>query len=175
MENNTSQDSVSPDSTQTELISLTGKTVITEEVEEAFFMAVPQRLRNLSSLEFYHTAVQIRAQIIHLTHSQAIPKSLRGAFTAPMCETARDMINYIIQADHFYPNTEEHVQRRKDCYALAEACVDTLSQDMQTLFCYQKKYQITKVNVNSILKILQLCDEETKLLRSVRKNVKLKG
>lgn len=173
MEDIVSQNNVDPDSTET--VSLAGKTVITEEVEEAFFMAVPQRLRKLSSLEFYHTAVQIRTSIIRLTHSQAIPKSLRGAFTNPMCETARDMINYIIQADHFYPTTEEHVQFRKDCYAQAEACVDTLSQDLQTLFNYQKKYQITKVNVNSILEILQLCDSETKLLKSVRKNVKLKG
>lgn len=164
---------VSPDSVLEEE-NISDETAITEEIGDAFLMAVPTRLRNLSTLEYYRTAIDLRARIINLTQSQAIPKSLRGAFSVPMCNTARDMVSYIVKADHYFPNTEEHVQLRKDCYAAAEACVDMLAQDLQTLFEHQRKYRITKVKVKSILEILRVCDQETKLLKGTRKNVKLR-
>lgn len=162
---------VSPDSAAEEE-GIFDATVITEEMGDAFLMAVPARLRNLSSLEYFRTAIDLRSRIVNLSQSQAIPKSLRSAFSVPMCNTARDMVNYLVEADHYFPNTEEHVQLRKDYYAKAEACVDMLSQDLLTLFEHQRKYRITKVKVKSILEILQLCDQETKLLKGVRKNVK---
>lgn len=146
-----------------------------EDIERALFMSVPKRLRKLSSLEFYHNAVQIRAAVIELTQSNAIPKSLRGTFSNPMCNTAREMVDKIVQGDCYYPSSEENVAKRKQCYAEAVGCVYQLCEDMQTLAAHQKQYSITKVKISKLCKIAAMCNKEIELLKAARKNTVLRN
>ena len=146
-----------------------------EETEGALLMSVPKRLRKLSSLEFYHNAVQLRAAVIELTQSNAVPKSLRGTFSNPMCNTARELVNKIVQGDCYYPNSEENVKKRKQCYMEAIGHVYQLCEDMQTLAAHQKQYHITKVKISKLCKIATMCNKEIELLKAVRKNTTLKS
>lgn len=145
-----------------------------EDIEGKLLMSVPEHLRHLSELQFYHNAVQLRADVIELCYSNAIPKSLRGAFSVPMCNTAKEIVDLLLEGERFYPNTQENVYKRKECYGKALARIDSLCSDMQTLAAHQTKYQISKVKIAKMCHIAEQCKEETKLLNTVRKNVKLK-
>lgn len=144
-------------------------------IEEALLMSVPERLRALSAMQFYHNAIQLRAEIIEFAYSAAIPKSLRGAFSVPMCQTATHMVNKIVEGDNYYPNTQENVDKRKECYTQAMACIDSLCIDMQTLAAHQRTYQISKVKISKIGDLAEKCTEEIKLLKGARKNVVLRA
>lgn len=144
-----------------------------EDIERALLMSVPEHLRHLSGLQFYQTAVQLRAEVIELCHSNAIPKSMRGAFSNPMCNTAKEIIDLLLEGERFYPNTQENVSKRKECYGKALGRIDSLCADMQTLAAHQKKFQVSKIKISKLCHIAETCKEEVKLLTAARKNTKL--
>ena len=50
------------------------------------------RNRNLSSFEYFNTAVAIRYDVTRLVTSRDVPKSYRFIFAVPMAETARSVV-----------------------------------------------------------------------------------
>ena len=64
------------------------------------------RNRNLSTFEYFNTAVSIRNEVTRLVTSGAVPKSYRFIFAVPMAETARSVVFNLVKADAFYPNTQ---------------------------------------------------------------------
>lgn len=71
------------------------------------------RNRNLSSFEYFNTAVAIRNDVTRLVTSRDVPKSYRFIFAVPMAETARSVVFNLVKADAFYPNTPRNVDERK--------------------------------------------------------------
>lgn len=71
------------------------------------------RNRNLSSFEYFNTAVSIRNDVTRLAASSAVPKSYRFILAVPMAETARSLVFNLVKADAFYPNTARNVEERK--------------------------------------------------------------
>lgn len=91
------------------------------------------RNRNLSSFEYFNTAVAIRNDVTRLVTSRDVPKSYRFIFAVPMAETARSVVFNLVKADAFYPNTPRNVDERKRYMTLALADLNQLYQDMQSL------------------------------------------
>lgn len=79
------------------------------------------RNRNLSSFEYFNTAVAIRNDVTRLVTSRDVPKSYRFIFAVPMAETARSVVFNLVKADAFYPNTPRNVDERKRYTTLASA------------------------------------------------------
>ena len=94
---------------------------------------VYMRNRNLSSFEYFNTAVAIRNDVTRLVTSRDVPKSYRFIFAVPMAETARSVVFNLVKADAFYPNTPRNVDERKRYMTLALADLNQLYQDMQSL------------------------------------------
>ena len=79
------------------------------------------RNRNLSSFEYFNTAVAIRNDVTRLVTSRDVPKSYRFILAVPMAETARSLVFNLVKADAFYPNTARNVEERKRYMTLALA------------------------------------------------------
>ena len=84
------------------------------------------RNRNLSTFEYFNTAVSIRNEVTRLVTSGAVPKSYRFIFAVPMAETARSVVFNLVKADAFYPNTQRNVEERKHYMTLALADLNQL-------------------------------------------------
>ena len=84
---------------------------------------VYMRNRNLSSFEYFNTAVAIRNDVTRLVTSRDVPKSYRFIFAVPMAETARSVVFNLVKADAFYPNTARNVDERKRYMTLALAAL----------------------------------------------------
>lgn len=136
-------------------------------------MGVSKRLRKLSGLEFYHNAVQLQADILALTQSNAIPKSLRGSLANPMYNAIREALYKINMGSAAIPTTPKKVELRKQYYFEAICLISQVQVDLQVLAAHQRIYGITKVNNKRIYEIAEKCTKEINLLTSVRKNVKL--
>ena len=70
---------------------------------------VLERYRDLSNFEYFTTATRVRKEITALVTSAAMPKSYRFVLAVPMAETARSLVNNLVTANAFYPNTEHNV------------------------------------------------------------------
>ena len=135
---------------------------------------VPERLRNLSSYEFYNTAIELRVEVLSVITSSAIPKSRRFTFAVPMAETARSVVYNIVRGYAFYPNTAENVAARKRYYTLAIADCEQLYQDAQAyLETYRRKGD--DQHAGAFLRMAELVDREIALLKGTRDRVKLIG
>ncbi len=133
---------------------------------------VPERLRNLSSFEFYNTAVELRVEVLGIITSSAIPKSHRFTFAVPMAETARSVVYNIVKGQAFYPSSPENVAARKRHYTLAIADCEQLYQDAQAyLEMYRRKGDIQ--HAGAFERMAELVDSEVKLLKGARSGVKL--
>lgn len=146
-----------------------------KDITEALLMSVPERMRKLSSLSFYSNAVDIRAKILQLGQSSAIPKSMRGAFAAPLNKTARSMVHNINIGSACRPTNVEKCERRKYYYTQANNDNLQLLEDLQSLAAHQREYGITKVNFATLCDIAKMCTEEQKLLTGAIKNIKMQN
>lgn len=135
---------------------------------------VPERLRNLSSYEFYNTAIELRVEVLSIITSSAIPKSRRFTFAVPMAETARSVVYNIVRGYAFYPNSAENVAARKRYYTLAIADCEQLYQDAQAyLEVYRRKGD--GQHAGAFGRMAELVDKEIALLKGTRDRVKLIG
>lgn len=82
---------------------------------------VYMRNRNLSSFEYFNTAVAIRNDVTRLVTSRDVPKSYRFIFAVPMAETARSVVFNLVKADAFYPNTPRNVDERSALHGARHA------------------------------------------------------
>ena len=135
---------------------------------------VPERLRNLSSYEFYNTAIELRVEVLSIITSSAIPKSRRFTFAVPMAETARSVVYNIVRGYAFYPNNMDNVAARKRYYTLAIADCEQLYQDAQAyLEVYRRKGD--DQHAKAFERMTELVDREIALLKGTRDRVKLIG
>ena len=128
------------------------------------------RNRNLSSFEFFNTAVAIRNDVTRLVTSRDVPKSYRFIFAVPMAETARSVVFNLVKADAFYPNTARNVDERKRYMTLALADLNQLYQDMQSLLTMGLPIKAARLEG-----ILDRIDSDIKLIKGARAGVKLIG
>lgn len=131
---------------------------------------VYQRNRNLSSFEYYNSAIALRTEVTKLAVSSSIPKAYRFVFAVPMAETARGIVYNIVKADAFYPNTEENVSARKRYLTLAVADCEQLIQDMQCLMSMGLPIKASRIET-----IADNVENEIKLIKGARNGVKLIG
>lgn len=128
------------------------------------------RNRNLSSFEYFNTAVAIRNDVTRLVTSRDVPKSYRFIFAVPMAETARSVVFNLVKADAFYPNTSRNVDERKRYMTLALADLNQLYQDMQSLLTMGLPIKAARLEG-----ILDRIDSDIKLIKGARAGVKLIG
>lgn len=128
------------------------------------------RNRNLSSFEYFNTAVAIRNDVTRLVTSRDVPKSYRFIFAVPMAETARSVVFNLVKADAFYPNTVRNVDERKRYMTLALADLNQLYQDMQSLLTMGLPIKAARLEG-----ILDRIDSDIKLIKGARAGVKLIG
>lgn len=131
---------------------------------------VYMRNRNLSSFEYFNTAVAIRNDVTRLVTSRDVPKSYRFIFAVPMAETARSVVFNLVKADAFYPNTARNVDERKRYMTLALADPNQLYQDMQSLLTMGLPIKAARLEG-----ILDRIDSDIKLIKGARAGVKLIG
>ena len=131
---------------------------------------VYMRNRNLSSFEYFNTAVAIRNDVTRLVTSRDVPKSYRFIFAVPMAETARSVVFNLVKADAFYPNTARNVDERKRYMTLALADLNQLYQDMQSLLTMGLPIKAARHEG-----ILDRIDSDSKLIKGAPAGVTLKG
>ena len=128
------------------------------------------RNRNLSSFEYFNTAVSIRNEVTRLVTSGAVPKSYRFIFAVPMAETARSVVFNLVKADAFYPNTARNVEERKHYMTLALADLNQLYQDLQCLLSMNLPVKVARFE-----EISESIENDIKLIKGARAGVKLIG
>lgn len=128
------------------------------------------RNRNLSSFEYFNTAVAVRNDVTRLVTSRDVPKSYHFIFAVPMAETARSVVFNLVKADAFYPNTARNVDERKRYMTLALADLNQLYQDMQSLLTMGLPIKAARLEG-----ILDRIDSDIKLIKGARAGVKLIG
>ena len=128
------------------------------------------RNRNLSSFEYFNTAVSIRNEVTRLVTSGAVPKSYRFIFAVPMSETARSVVFNLVKADAFYPNTQRNVEQRKHFMTLALADLNQLYQDLQCLLAMNLPIKVARFE-----EISESIENDIKLIKGARAGVKLIG
>ena len=136
---------------------------------------VPERLRGLSECEFYNTAVELRAEVLALVHSSAMPKSQRFTFAVPMAETARGVVRDVCRGQAFYPNTEKNVEARKGYYTMAVAGCEMLMQDCQAFLALARRVGNAGAKASAFTRVVELADSEIALLKAARSGVRLRG
>ena len=127
------------------------------------------RYRNISSYEYFNTALRVRKEVTALVTSAAMPKTYRFVLAVPMAQTARDIVSNIVTANAFYPNTERNVLQRKRYLTLAVAACETLLQDLQCLA------DLGVVKVSRCERLANDVETAVKLIKGARKGVKLVG
>ena len=85
-------------------------------------------------------------------------------------ETARGIVYNVNRADCFYPNTSFNALERKRYLTLAIADCEQLMLDMQCLMDIG-----LPVNANRFEELAAMVEEEIKLLKGARKNVRVTG
>lgn len=129
------------------------------------------RDRKLSELEFYHTALKIRAEVNRLALKESvIPKRYRFTNAVPLIEMARSCVYNINRSDQFYPNSSQNVLERRRYLSLAIADAEQICLELQTLV-----EMGLPIDVNKLLPIAELVNTEISLLKGARKAVKLVG
>ena len=132
-------------------------------------MSVLRKDRNVSDREFIKNAISIRNEVTRLMASQkVVPKSYRLLCAVPAVETAKSLVDNVIRADTFYPNTAHGVVYRKHYLTLAIADCYRIMQDMQSL-----KDIGLPINVNVFENLADMVDREIGLLKGTRKSARL--
>ena len=128
---------------------------------------VLERFRNLSTYEWFNTALLIRKEVTLLVSSAAMPKSYRFTFAVPMVETARALVSALVMSDAFYPNSEQNAIQRRNYMTLAIGHCEQLQQDLQCLL------DMGFIKVSRIERISTMLDRDIALIKGARKGVKV--
>lgn len=132
---------------------------------------VYQRNREVSEYKFFTQAIAIRVEVNKLmASSSVVPKAYRLLNAVPTVETARSIVYNVNRADCFYPNSSFNALERKRYLTLAIADCEQLMLDMQCLIDIG-----LPVNANRFEALAGMVEEEIKLLKGARKNVRVTG
>lgn len=130
---------------------------------------VYQRNREVSEYKFFTQAIAIRVEVNKLmASSSVVPKAYRLLNAVPTVETARSIVYNVNRADCFYPNTSFNALERKRYLTLAIADCEQLMLDMQCLMGIG-----LPVNANRFEELAAMVEEEIRLLKGARKNVRV--
>ena len=139
--------------------------------QEVHVSGVYQRNREVSEYKFFTQAIAIRVEVNKLmASSSVVPKAYRLLNAVPTVETARSIVYNVNRADCFYPNTSFNALERKRYLTLAIADCEQLMLDMQCLMDIG-----LPVNANRFEELAGMVEEEIKLLKGARKNVRVTG
>lgn len=139
--------------------------------QEVHVSGVYQRNREVSEYKFFTQAIAIRVEVNKLmASSSVVPKAYRLLNAVPTVETARSIVYNVNRADSFYPNSSFNALERKRYLTLAIADCEQLMLDMQCLMDIG-----LPVNANRFEALANMVDEEIKLLKGARKNVRVTG
>ena len=130
---------------------------------------VLERYRDISSFEYFNTALRVRRDVTALVTSAAFPKSYRFVLAVPMAETARSLVYNLVTANAFYPNTDHNVTQRRHYMTLAVADCEQLLQDLQCVI------DLGVVKVSRCARVADDVETAAKLIKGARKGVKLIG
>lgn len=139
--------------------------------QEVHVSGVYQRNREVSEYKFFTQAIAIRVEVNKLmASSSVVPKAYRLLNAVPTVETARGIVYNVNRADCFYPNTSFNALERKRYLTLAIADCEQLMLDMQCLMDIG-----LPVNANRFEGLAAMVEEEIRLLKGARKNVRVTG
>ena len=139
--------------------------------QEVHVSGVYQRNREVSEYKFFTQAIAIRVEVNKLmASSSVVPKAYRLLNAVPTVETARGIVYNVNRADCFYPNTSFNALERKRYLTLAIADCEQLMLDMQCLMDIG-----LPVNANRFEELAAMVEEEIRLLKGARKNVRVTG
>ena len=139
--------------------------------QEVHVSGVYQRNREVSEYKFFTQAIAIRVEVNKLmASSSVVPKAYRLLNAVPTVETARSIVYNVNRADCFYPNSSFNALERKRYLTLAIADCEQLMLDMQCLMDIG-----LPVNANRFEELAAMVEEEIKLLKGARKNVRVTG
>lgn len=139
--------------------------------QEVHVSGVYQRNREVSEYKFFTQAIAIRVEVNKLmASSSVVPKTYRLLNAVPTVETARGIVYNVNRADCFYPNSSFNALERKRYLTLAIADCEQLMLDMQCLMDIG-----LPVNANRFEELAAMVEEEIKLLKGARKNVRVTG
>ena len=139
--------------------------------QEVHVSGVYQRNREVSEYKFFTQAIAIRVEVNKLmASSSVVPKTYRLLNAVPTVETARSIVYNVNRADCFYPNTSFNALERKRYLTLAIADCEQLMLDMQCLMDIG-----LPVNANRFEELAAMVEEEIRLLKGARKNVRMTG
>lgn len=132
---------------------------------------VYRRNREVSEYKFFTQAIAIRVEVNKLmASSSVVPKAYRLLNAVPTVETARSIVYNVNRADCFYPNSSFNALERKRYLTLAIADCEQLMLDMQCLMDIG-----LPVNANRFEGLAAMVEEEIRLLKGARKNVRVTG
>ena len=139
--------------------------------QEVHVSGVYQRNREVSEYKFFTQAIAIRVEVNKLmASSSVVPKAYRLLNAVPTVETARGIVYNVNRADCFYPNSSFNALERKRYLTLAIADCEQLMLDMQCLMDIG-----LPVNANRFEALAGMVEEEIRLLKGARKNVRVTG
>lgn len=131
---------------------------------------LPEKPRGFE-YKFFTQAIAIRVEVNKLmASSSVVPKAYRLLNAVPTVETARSIVYNVNRADCFYPNTSFNALERKRYLTLAIADCEQLMLDMQCLMDIG-----LPVNANRFEELAAMVEEEIRLLKGARKNVRVTG
>lgn len=130
---------------------------------------VPESRRSESKTRFMPNAQAIWDEVERIQSSK-VTKAYRFTLSVPMVETARSCVYNINRADKFYPNTTINVIERRRYLTLAIADAEQIFLDLQ----HAKRVGIG-INDTRLANLLDMVEDEIRLLKAARNNVKLLG
>ena len=130
---------------------------------------MPESKRSESKTKFMPNAQAIWDEVERIQSSK-VTKAYRFTLSVPMVETARRCVYNINRADKFYPNTTINVIERRKYLTLAMADAEQLFLDLQ----HAKRVGIG-IKDSRLDNLLDMVEDEMRLLKSARNNVKLIG
>ncbi|MBQ9042300.1 MAG: hypothetical protein IJ111_05735 [Eggerthellaceae bacterium] len=130
---------------------------------------VPESKRSESKARFMPNAQAIWDEVERIQSSK-VTKAYRFTLSVPMVEAARSCVYNINRADKFYPNTTLNAIERRRYLTLAIADAEQLFLDLQ----HAKRVGIG-IKDARLANLLAMVEDEMKLLKAARNNVKLIG
>jgi hypothetical protein len=131
--------------------------------------SVLARKRNLSELEFWKNATEIRAVFTrYLMSENHVPKRWRPVFTFPGIDYARRLMEEVTAANTIYPTNEIEVAQRRAHQNEAIIVVEQIIQHAQWMID-----TLDGVHVSDFEYLGELLFKETALLKAWRKSNKV--
>ncbi len=127
-------------------------------------MSVLKRFRSESALEFYNTAITIRAELTRFVMNEKIvPKRYRPVFTFPMTNLLIKLVNNITAANTIYPKSLAEAEKRRDYQTEAIINVEQIFQHLQYIL------DTLPADPDKFQPVTELLVKEAQLLRGWRK------